>query len=292
MDFTFNASALGVGGVIERGDVITTIPSLASVALAPTGGEGKSVVSNYFSEEFEFAHAETRVYGRQIVGDDGKPLFTTSTYVLLKNLRIFDRIRIGEMRSTVTSRRGLDGDLDHEFEIMVSYKQVRIGKADVEPRIDKDFLEKVKRYKDLEGLMTPGRSVNAEQTELAGRFNGSPGDLAKLVREKRPVQGSVVAGIDGLVERKLHPSKVTIPGFGTVRFGELMLKPGRRRLNLLRINFGPEKTFGGQLQQEGAMPQAFVMAPGALDEDLFSKDPTGGSMTFGSGEGNGTPIGP
>src|SRR4028119_885902 len=106
MEFTFNASALGAGGVIQRGNVITTIPSIASVALAPTGGEGKSIEKDYYSEELSFSHAETRVQGR----DHGDGFYTTSTYVLIRDLRIFNQLSGAEMRATVTSTRSLDDE--------------------------------------------------------------------------------------------------------------------------------------------------------------------------------------
>lgn len=286
MDFAFNASALGVGGVIERGNVITTIPSLASVALAPTGGEGRSVVSNYFSEELEFSHAETRVFGRKVVGADGKPEFTTYTYVLIKDVRIFDKIRIAEMSSTVTSTRGLEDGDDHAFELVLSYRGVRVNGREIGPKVDLRLCQ-LKRYDELNQILTAQRKPSAEVQALARRFNATPEQLAQLVREKKPVQGSVVESLEGVGQRP-SPSTIFVRGLGTVRFGELMIKPGRRRLNLLRINFGDPPP-----QHEGAMPHALMTD--AMDdpiEEAISTKPTGGSITMGSGEGNGTPIGP
>ncbi|MEA2464440.1 MAG: hypothetical protein QOJ98_2187, partial [Acidobacteriota bacterium] len=47
VEYTFNASALGVGGFYDRDGRRFTIPSLASVALAPTGGEGTATVQDH-----------------------------------------------------------------------------------------------------------------------------------------------------------------------------------------------------------------------------------------------------
>jgi len=44
--YVFNASAIGLGGVLTS-PKRKVIPSLASVALAPTGGEGVGIVTNY-----------------------------------------------------------------------------------------------------------------------------------------------------------------------------------------------------------------------------------------------------
>src|SRR5688572_26031926 len=118
-EFTYNASALGAGGVIERQGVTTTIPSLASVALAPTGGEGKSIVENYYSEELAFSRAETRVFGAKVRGN-----YTTSTYVLIEDLKVFNRVEIAQMRAVVVSAHPLDPDDDYAFDLVVSYRDV------------------------------------------------------------------------------------------------------------------------------------------------------------------------
>jgi len=301
-DFTFNASALGAGGIIERGRVTYTIPSLASLALAPTGGEGRTVLSNYYSEELSFSHAETQVFGRETE----KELFTTSTFVLLKDVNVLNKLRVGMMRAVITSTRGMNGGDDHEFEVDASYDGVRIGNAKAVPRIDVK-LRKVRTYEQL-GQFLGGRPAAAglepprDRDALAKRFNAkSPEQLAELIGERKPVQGSLVEQVEELDPRPVVPT-IYVPGLGYVRFAELMYKPGRRRLNLIRIMFGPRKP-----KTEG--PQVFIMedtvvraraladAGGDADADANTENPTatgptGGSMTLGSGEGNGTPIEP
>ncbi|HEX6098301.1 MAG TPA: hypothetical protein VF432_18400 [Thermoanaerobaculia bacterium] len=284
MFFAYNASALGAGGIIERGPVTYTIPSLASVALAPTGGEGRSVVANYVSQELSFSHAETRVYGRQ-TGRGVDAQFTTSTYVFMKDVNIFGRITVAEMGSTVTSTRGFEGGDDHPFHIDIFYRDVRIDGKRVHPRLDA-HLASLSRYDDLAKALVPSRKGGPDtRGALANRFDATPDELARLVAERKPVQGSLVGAIEGLDPAPRSPV-IPVPGLGTVRFAELMLKPGRRRLNLIRVNFGLP-------QREGAMPIAFSLRnqdgpPGESLDDA----PTGGSMTLGSGEGNGTPIEP
>lgn len=284
MEFTFNASALGAAGVIERGGVVTTIPSLASVALAPTGGEGRSVVANYFSEELEFAHAETRVYGRQV---DDKPSFTTSTYVLIAGLRVFDRLRVAEMRATVTSTRGFEDDDDHDFLLDLSYTGIELDGRQLLPKIDV-CLGSLRRYDQLGQVLKPGRlpqglTAPRDVKSLAQRFNASsPAELAGLLGARKPVQGTIVESIEGWGPKAVSPS-LFVSGLGTVRFGEFMLKPGSRRLNLLRINFGTPA---------GSAAPKKMMKSASLSKRSSQTDFTGGSMTMGSVEGNGTPIGP
>jgi hypothetical protein len=272
-DFVFNASALGAGGILERGNVITTIPSLASVALPPTGGEGRSVVSSFYSEELAFAHAETRVFGRQI----GKR-FTTSTYVHVRDVNIFDRVQVSRMTATLTSERGLDEDDDPEFEVDFSFDGIRVDGKGVKAVEDK-AVKSLRRYRDLEKVLTEdARTLEAARLApsknakgLLARFHAR--DLAALqgeLKQRRAVQGSVLEDLENAPGQKQH-HRLVVPGLGVVIFGEFMLKPGRRRLNMIRIELGD------------AAVGAFALDGG---ESLT------GSMTIASVEGNGTPIGP
>ena len=288
MEFTYNASALGAGGVFRSQHITTVIPSLASVALAPTGGEGKSIVSNYFSEELSFAHAETRVSGKRT----GRDTFTTYTYVFIKDLRVFDKLAIGELRGTVTSihsDRDGDGDDDHDFQLEASYRDVRAAGHEVVPSIDV-CVGSLKRYRQLRDVINPRLAQNlppgliapADTQALAERFNtASPQQLAKLVDERRALHGSLVEKVHGRVNGRHH--KVFVDGLGTVRFGELMLKPGRRRVNLLRITFGQNDTFEPLPENVEAF---------ALENAESTSPPDEGSMTIASVEGNGTPVFP
>lgn len=285
-EFMYNASALAAGGVIRRGNVTTVIPSLASVALAPTGGEGKSVLSNYYSEELSFAHAETRVFGAETSTNS----FTTSTYVLIRNLRIFDRLAIERLRAVVTSTRGMEPDEDHAFELSVSYRSVQVDGVEVAPVIDFDVAN-CRRYADLQALVSRSRHGK----ELAARFGAldptTKEVLEQQLRNGRAVQGSVVKSLDqGKKLGQTTGHHLVVPKLGTVRFGELMLKPGRRRLNLLRLQFsrhieGGERGFDENVEQPrvrqvGRASAMFLEAPG---DD-------GGSMTVASVEGNGSSL--
>jgi hypothetical protein len=228
------------------------------------------------------------VSGRQF--GDPDPSFTTSTYVLLKRVNIFDRVTVGEMGSIVTSTRGFNGGDDHEFELQIFYDDVRIDGRKITPRIDARLLE-LKRYDELPRLLEERTAAGGEGQSRAGRFNGTPDEIVKLVKERKPVQGSVLEGLfvqadDEVTARpKLAPPVYPVPGLGVVRFGDLMLKPGRRRLNLVRMTFGRE-------QVDFEMPQALMMAAARNESSDSGSGVTGGSMTLGSGEGNGTPVEP
>ena len=281
MDFAFNANALAAGGVIERGNAISTLQGLGSIVLPPTGGEGRTEVSNYYSDALELAHAETRVSARRFVernartGED-ETRFVTWTSVLMKGVSIFGRVHVGEMGTTITSTRGLEDDDDHEFRIRIWFRDVRIGESKLEIRVDSG-LERMKRYGELQARL---KSEPAAATHLSARLDARPEDLDRAVKERKHVRVSLVERIEGWEAPSV--GTIFVRGIGTLTFGELMLKPGQRRVNLIRATLGARKQ---RLEQDGG--ETLRRAEGS-----FFDGPTGGSMILGSGEGNGTPIEP
>lgn len=293
MEFTYNASALGAGGVIERitpsGRKRTLIPSLASVALCPTGGEGSSTLTNYDTEELAFLRAETRVAGYPL----GKDIFTTYTDVYITGLRIFDTLSVALLHATVTSTRNLnDPDDDHsEFTLHASFRGVEVRGVEVAPVLDVDLCD-CRRYEDFERLLQNRKAIavkggppNTLEVRFGADTDEKRRELMQLVKERKPVQGSVVEKVEGgPITRTAH--KLFVEGLGTVNFGQLMLKPGRRRLNMLNIAFGEDQT---TRMGENEAPRK-RRALRSMQEDPGSG--TSGSMVLASVEGNGTPVSP
>ena len=295
MEFTFNASAVAAGGVIERADGSTfVIPSLAPVALSPSGGEGVTRLVDFTSEAISFSYAETRVFGRRVSSSSSR--YTTETDVYISNLRVLDVLKIAMLRATVTSTREVNpvprpGDDDHEFELDAAYHGVQVREPgsprwiEAAPRIDLS-MKSVKRYEHVRSLLSNTRAMNlvpCSPQHLVEAFEApDQASLEQHLQETRPLLGALVDQVDGdfastaeAVRAERH--KLFIPGIGKVKFGELMLKPGRRRVNLIRFVFGPQ-------QQQDAGPNN--EAP--EDDPQYS----GGSLTVASVEGNGSPLWP
>lgn len=289
MEFTYNASAVAAGGVIRKSDGSTVvIPSLAPVALSPSGGEGITTVTDFTSPTLSCSSAYTRVYGRQT----GEKEYTTETEVIITNLQVLDVLTISMLRASVKSTRVVEetpGDDDHEFDVDASYQGVMLKTAsqwcEIAPRIDMS-IKNLKRYQQVENLI-PDRNtvaqelVNQSEKKLRAVFDTTDLDTLKdHFASKRPLLGALVDEVRPNVESRemalihRHHNKLVIPGIGAVKFGELMLKPGRRRVNLLRFSFDPN---------ELASP---VPQPESISEY------SGGSLTIASVEGNGSPLWP
>jgi hypothetical protein len=260
-EFTYNASALGLGGVIEQGGRVTVIPSLASVALAPTGGEGSAVVENYSRDGISFSRAESRVVGYKTSGK----VYTTISDIFITNLSVLGRLKVALLQGTVTSTRHLDAD-DSTFDLHAMYRGVEADGEELIPAVDVDLCSS-STYEDF------AKRIESNVPEFAERFGVAPDALTDTLRRRRePIRGSLVSAMHRS-DRSLvgRGNKLEIPGLGNVRFGELLVKRGRRRVNLLRFEFG--RSSGDADGREA--PEDF-----------------NGDLTVASGDGNGIPVWP
>jgi hypothetical protein len=274
--FTFHASALGLGGVINVGGKDIVVPSLASVALAPTGGEGSSLIGNYSRDGIAFTRAESRVVGYEVSCD----YFTTYSDIFITNLSVLDRVKVALLQATVTSTRHLNSD-ESQFELHAMFRGVEVDDNEIEPQIDVDLCSH-SSYEELTSSMID--SIPADEMRLAEEPDSTTDTarMLKAIRRREVVRSSIVKDLhdkrgngEGIERRQ---NQLIVPNFGKLHFGELLLKPGRRRVNLLRFEFDSKQRTGESRNM------AFTNS--ALGGD------TSGSLTVGSGDGNGSPIWP
>ena len=281
-EFAYNASALGAGGVIHRDNVTTVIPSLASVALAPTGGQGQAE-ANYKSPELSFDYALTRVFGA-MTGDNQ---YTTSTLVVIHGLAVFGRLTVNSMTASVTSTRNLTPDDDHALKVTVAYDGIAVDGQPVTIEEDDD-VRNCLRYADFRELAMQQPTGDELVTRLGAESNGDKQLFAQQLTHGRAVQASVVKSLR-CAGGSAKGHVLTVPGLGAVRFGELMFKPGRRRLNLLRIQF--DAGLPWVIPMPGSTTTVMQRSTFNTNEGV-TKPGDGGSMTIASVEGNGSLLVP
>ncbi len=257
--YAYHASAVGLGGVLSSGNARTVIPSQASVALAPTGGEGSAVVENYNQHGVSFSRAECRVVGTEV----GDGVFTTYADVFITNLTVFGRLRIALMAATVTSTRSLEAG-ESNFDVRLMYRGVTVGNDEIVPVLDVDLCK----------APTYGAVLNqlgADTEGYADSFGVDPAALRNALGSPDPqaaIGGTLVRGFQspyGAAIAAQSRGAVVVPDVGIAHFGEFLFKPGRRRVNLLRM-----KLFD-------------------RSESTLEAGGDGGDLTGGSVEGNGTP---
>ena len=272
--YTFNASALGAGGVFDRGGRRTVIPSLASVALAPTGGEGSAVVDNYDCEGVAFTRAESRVAGYRL--GTSSNLYTTFCDIYVTNLSVFDRFRVALLHGTVTSTRDIDDD-ESRFELHAMFRGVELDGKEIIPQLDVELCSR-SSYSAIAGrILDNSADGPADKTALERLRSG--------VERREPIQTTIVRELACSRPLTTRGNMLDVEDFGTVHFGELLLKPGRRRLNLLRFELGtlpaPQPDHS---TDDGKKMYAMAM--------MSTSSTLSGTLTVGSGDGNGAPVWP
>lgn len=283
MTYDYTASALGLGGVLKHPNGTTTvIPSLASVHLAPTGGGGSSEISNYAKDGVSFSKACSTVLGF----DSGYRTFTSRSDVYITHLNLFGRVKVDFLQTSITSTREVidDGGMSEasnpdnaRFSMQSMIRGLVIDGIEVIPEFDLD-LSACTTYEQFTQRIG-GASVGM----YAQQFGVEATELRNVLTAKvQPIRASCIKALQHVPTDKFGPRKgfkLPVKHFGNVHFGELVVKPGRRRVNLLRIEFDSGLTF---------MENEF-MAAAELEQPT---NPAAGSMTVLSQDSNGSPSWP
>src|SRR5688572_18435053 len=224
--YAYNGSAIGLGGVLRRGDKTTVIPTVASVCLAAAGGDASVSYENYSRDDISFTKAEARVGGYPAPAKNGG-LRRHISYadIYLSNLKIFDRLQITFMQATITSSREVGDqpppdELAHdltEFEISVLYRGVVIDGTEVYPDVDATLCS-AKKYATFADMMG-----NRPDLLLSGEGGITPQHLQSIKRDRKPINGALIRKIENAPRSRGH--KVPLAKFGSAKFAELLVKP-------------------------------------------------------------------
>ncbi len=282
--YHYHANALGLGGVLRTDRGVIPVPSLASVTLADSGGEGSGQSTNYNQDGISFSEASCNVLGYESAPNT----FTTSSDVTITNLNLFDRVTAARLQMSMRSTREVTGGITTEsdpdkatFSMQWTIFGLIIDGVEVIPRFDQElvgwstYADFDKGYANRLGhapmsLTDPG-ATQLIRTSFVEAFNYTPTPIG-------PRQGFVLP----------------VTNFGTIHFGELVVRPGNRRVNLLRIDFDSmlQAGKGGPAQRE-VISNAIRNAPAsAADMGTSTRSPSSGNMTLLSLAGNGVPSWP
>lgn len=312
MAFTFHANTLGFGGQIEEpGRRVKYLPSQASLTLPPTGGFGESSVTDYCEDGISFYRAESRVIGSAF---DNR-VFTTFANVSVIGLDIQGRIQADVLSTTVTSinRRDADGCTS---ESRISFDATILGLVidghPIDVEFDPDTFRRNGTFSEFVDAFA--KLDEKEATQRAAAYNWpldqcqtilgngskqfhipkrcSTGIRASMLRRTTP---SLAPGLVAGLTRQGY--SIEVAGLGLLHIGEVLLKAGRRRINLLRVELG--KSLADVHSNRISLPaahgeprlQAVAMAKIANEPRVVTLDDPGsggGGYTFASGEGNGT----
>lgn len=283
--FSYNAYAVGLGGEItSAGEVI---PSAGSIVLASSGGSGESQLDNYSSPLGSITASKivTNVSGRRF----GENQFVAEATVVITNLKVRDIRKNIEvftadfLSAHVFSSHTKNGKVDPDSSITFHAKinGLRANGEEIDASIDTTLLDK--NGDTYEGFLNAFTN-NADALEYADHFGWDRAECLDGTRHVVPARFREISTIPvSLMSRKAAKSvnlqrnkfTVTIPGLAELHIGEAILKRGRRRLNLLRLELGSK-------------PES----DSTVGENDASGDPPAGSLSFACVEGNGTEIMP
>lgn len=284
--YGFNASAVAFGGLIKEPQLCKSrgIDGVATVALSPTGGVSSSSKAIYDEDGISFCNAETRVEGTV----EDERFYTTTTTVQLEKLNIFGRVKADFIQSVVQSRRDVQ-EKDACFTMRATFAGLRIVDDEVRPPLNFSLFEQVPTYDqfieffaDEErmaeyapkfGWLTP---YGAEDMEMIRRAR------ATMTAAARPIRCSLLTTEIATPDTCFTQDGYTlnVPGFGKIHLAEVMIKPGLRRLNMLRLEITkPQDLLGGVAGPMFAL---------AAREDGHEPPPPVYNATVCSGEGNGS----
>lgn len=239
--FTYNASALGLGGTYlqtnaDGGVERVVVPSLASVALSPSGGEGSCIVKGYNRNGVSFSRAESSVVGYRQKADE----YVTHSEVRIKNLNLFDRLKIELMHARVVSTHfDRRNQPESKFELVATYENIEMDGKEVVPVLDVDLTENCPTYSHFSAHVGKSLKEYAERFGMKERIlenmlkrQDNPALRASLTQDIQVRDKVTKAPIRA--ERKAYGLKV--PDLGHANFAEYQVKAGRRRVTLLRLD--------------------------------------------------------
>lgn len=293
--YAFNASAVGLGGIIRKNGRTTVLPTMASVCLASAGGEASNRVDDYSRDGISFTRAETRV-GGYTTKIDGGVRHSTFSEVLLLNLKFFERISIARAQAIVTSTRDITSDdpaqelvADRtQFWVKLLYHGVEIDGDEYDTEIDTELCDATSYKHFAELLGRRGPKLLPETQEVLA---------ANVLQNHAPVNAPLVGFAKE--KRNAQANKVDVEAFGRVRFGDFIVKPDRRRVSLVRLtldgNWVPELPSHRRRRVVQASVQADAKASILADHQtghFQSEEPGDGGSASSDNGSNGVPIYP
>ncbi|HEV7920135.1 MAG TPA: hypothetical protein VGR02_05025 [Thermoanaerobaculia bacterium] len=251
--FSYNAHAGAFGARLTQ-PTCDTIPSQASVMLAPSGGEGFASVRNFnYKGIITFDEAHTYVSGSEEVMN-GKRVFNTLATVTVRNLNVGNVVTADLITARVASRHDEDGE-ENFITLEGSFiRGLTIASVPVTPRFDTTLFARFPTYEMFNKGLAEGQTFEDYARRFAWnlddcRSKESRSGLAPPQKRPGVIRASLLSDLPEIDSYRgrddINVSPVTRDGyvvsvreFGKIYIGEVIVKKSERRLNLLRFDLG------------------------------------------------------
>jgi hypothetical protein len=213
--FAYHAQCTGFSAALTK-PCCENIPGQASASLSQTGGEAYSRVEGFnWKGLITFDDASSYTTGSR---DHGA--YNTLATVTVRNLNVANMVHADLVVARVTSKHLPDAP---EGEITFAGSMIRGLIVAGEP-IELDFCHS-------------SFASNATYESFT-RNVGSLQHTSPIVdAEKNVVTSSLVRGIRGS-SAKVNGYTISVPEFGTIYVGQVLMRPGYRRISMLRFDLG------------------------------------------------------
>jgi hypothetical protein len=263
--FLFHGDAVAIGGRIVRPDDIVLDPGFAST-LPVTGGRTSNRSKGMkFGKYVRYASASTLTEGRfddrkQIVAltkgkareEDLRSTTTVRAELFDLIVGIKPRLEVRRLRGSLVSRSPVphDGEMVFGLGKELAIDGVAIGGHKLIVELNKTAFHENDTFTKLKHAATDPTFAekNAYSLLSGSAFAGQP-QTSGLIEVRGIVYCTIVRNIRW--SGKPYPGatidghRVTVPDFGRIYFGELLISRDNRRMTMMRLEFG--SPFGGSM---------------------------------------------
>lgn len=221
-------------------------------SLPTIGGHGRGQVEDFrFNHFLSIKRGYTHVSGsaqKAEVEGKKKTYYTTLVTAVAEGVNIFDVVHAERIVARFASSYTLDDGEPHFTLVGSKFDNLQIGGCKTEVPIDVTLFERMDTFEEArnEFKNSPEFSKMVE-----GPFDAKGNKLPEV-----PEHGAILCSIVNLKEMKTEcPGVVrkghsfTIPKFGRLFLGEILLQPSRRTLTMVRFELGSPVSGAGTVVQ-------------------------------------------
>lgn len=219
LSFHYNAAGHALSGEFVR-PIPCQIEAQASASLPLSGGHGSGQVENFgVAKLISMGKGYSHVSGSK--ESSGK--YTSQCTVVIEKLNILDVLTADRLVARVTSEHsGIKNDEGYVLALGTRFENLRLSGYPVEVELDHSFFVNHKTYKDV--------SDNLAELKKSGRMAEESNGVILCSLVKTLTVGSPDVRVDAHV--------ITVPHFGKIYVGELLVERGSKKLTLLRLALG------------------------------------------------------
>lgn len=244
--FHYHACAHAFSGLFTR-PFQHQIDVLASSTLPIIGGHGQARFENFQFREFvSFRRGYTHVSGAEQKEADGVKSYNTLVTSTIEGLNLLDVVTADRIVARLYSKHR-EGEKEGSFTIVGSrFEKLRIADCDVKVDLNLKLFEDIKTYKKAQDEFA---NDDSEFRKLAEK----PFEDGELVEQQGPNGAFLCSCVKEI--KTAFPGvghighSFSVPGFGKVFLGELLIKHGQRTLTMIRFEIGSAVSASGTVSQ-------------------------------------------